>query len=156
MVGKHQGFIALMKKIIPGLVAIHCVIHRLHLVVCNFSAELHQALNAVIKCINKIKARSLNDFFENFVMIMMKILNAFYYTRMYVGSQKVLVLYVSLLLSLRFSDWITLRHRWLIGLSYKTVKKWYRLFDRHFHSHELKWTKNFRVKWSRLLGAKVW
>ena len=27
MVGKHRGFIALMKKKIPGLVAVHCVIH---------------------------------------------------------------------------------------------------------------------------------
>ena len=61
MVGKHRGFIALMKKKIPGLVAVHCVIHRQHLVARNLSAELHHSLNVVIKCINKIKARSLND-----------------------------------------------------------------------------------------------
>ena len=61
MVGKHRGFIALMKKKIPGLVTIHCVIHRQHLVSRNLSAELHHSLNAVIKCIKKIKALSFND-----------------------------------------------------------------------------------------------
>ena len=61
MVGKHRGFIALMKKKIPGLIAAHCVIHRQHLVARNLSAELHNSLHIVIKYINKIKARSLND-----------------------------------------------------------------------------------------------
>ena len=58
---KDRGFIALMKKKIPGLVAVHCIIHRQHLVARNLSAELHHSLNVVIKCINKIKARSHND-----------------------------------------------------------------------------------------------
>ena len=39
--GKHRGFIALMKKKIPGLIATHCVIHRQHLVARDISDELH-------------------------------------------------------------------------------------------------------------------
>nr|XP_039259582.1 SCAN domain-containing protein 3-like [Styela clava] len=61
MVGKHRGFIALMRRKIPGLIATHCVIHRQHLVARNLSAELHDSLHIAIKCINKIKANSLND-----------------------------------------------------------------------------------------------
>ena len=61
MVGKHRGFIALMKREIPELIAIHCVIHRQHLVARNLSPELHHSLNIVIKCVNKIKAHALND-----------------------------------------------------------------------------------------------
>ena len=61
MVGKHRGFIALIKKKIPGLIETHCVIHRQHLVARNLSAELHNSLHIVIKCMNKIKAHSLND-----------------------------------------------------------------------------------------------
>jgi len=61
MVGKHRGFIALMKEEIPGLIAIHCVIHRQHLVSRNLSPELNDSLNIVIKCVNKIKAHALHD-----------------------------------------------------------------------------------------------
>ena len=61
MVGKHRGFIALMKKKIPGLIATQCVINRQHLVARNLSAELHNSLRIMIKCINKKKAHSLND-----------------------------------------------------------------------------------------------
>ena len=50
-----------MKKKIPGLIATHCVIHRQNLVAGNLSAELHNSLHIVIKCINKIKAHSLYD-----------------------------------------------------------------------------------------------
>ena len=61
MVGKHRGFIALMKREIPELIAIHCVIHRQHLVAHNLSPELHHSFIVVIKCVNKIKAHALND-----------------------------------------------------------------------------------------------
>ena len=61
MTRKYRGFIAMMKREIPGLIAIHCVIHRQHLVARNLSAELHAVMDTVIKCVNKIKARSLND-----------------------------------------------------------------------------------------------
>ena len=61
MVGKHRGFIPLMKKKMLGLIATHCVIHRQHLVARNFSDQLHHSLHIAIKCINKMKADSLND-----------------------------------------------------------------------------------------------
>ena len=61
MVGKHRGFIALMKRKIPVLIATHYFIHRQHLVARNLRAKLHHSLHIVIKCINKIKANSLND-----------------------------------------------------------------------------------------------
>ena len=61
IVAKHRGFTALMKKKIPGLTATHCLIHRQHLVARNLSAELHNSLHIVTKCINKIKAHYLND-----------------------------------------------------------------------------------------------
>ena len=61
MIGKLQGFIALIKKKILGLNATCCVIHWQHLVARNLSAELHHLLRIVIKCINKIKANFLND-----------------------------------------------------------------------------------------------
>ena len=61
MVGKHRGFIALMKKKPSGLISTQCVIRRQHLVAGNLSAELHNSLHIVIKCINKIKTHFLND-----------------------------------------------------------------------------------------------
>jgi zinc finger BED domain-containing protein 5/7/8/9 len=33
MVGRHRGFIALLKKEVPDILTVHCVIHRQHLVV---------------------------------------------------------------------------------------------------------------------------
>ena len=45
MVEKHQGYIALMKRKISGLIAIYCVIHRQHLVARNLSAELQNSLH---------------------------------------------------------------------------------------------------------------
>ena len=49
-----------MKNKIPGLIATHCLIHRQPLVTHNLSVELHNSLRIAIKCINKIKAHSLN------------------------------------------------------------------------------------------------
>lgn len=43
MVGRHRGFIAILKKEIPDILAIHCVIHRQHLVAKNLSGRLHQS-----------------------------------------------------------------------------------------------------------------
>ena len=92
IVGKHREFIAVMKKKIPGLIAIQCVIHRKYLVARNLSAKLHNSLHIMIKCINKIKAHSLNDrLFAYFVTTTKKILNVFYYIPQYDGFQKVLV-----------------------------------------------------------------
>ncbi|KAL0830409.1 hypothetical protein ABMA28_002588 [Loxostege sticticalis] len=60
MVGRYGGFISHLKRIIPGLTAIHCVIHRQHLVAKNLSDRLNQSLHFVIKTVNKIKSSALN------------------------------------------------------------------------------------------------
>lgn len=60
MIGRHRGFIAFLKRDIPDILTIHCVIHRQHLVAQELSPELHCTLKIVIKCVNKIKAHALN------------------------------------------------------------------------------------------------
>ena len=73
MVGRHRGFIALMKREIPGVIAIHCLIHRHHLAAKHVSGELHDTLDFIVKCINRIKAKSLNDrLFPFYARITMK------------------------------------------------------------------------------------
>lgn len=61
MVGRHRGLIALLKKRVPHLLAIHCVIHRQHLVARNLSSRLHESLQLVITAVNKIKSSALNS-----------------------------------------------------------------------------------------------
>ena len=61
MIGRHHGFIAHLKREVPDLFTIHCVIHRQHLVAKHLSDRLHSTLQAVIRAVNKIKAHSLND-----------------------------------------------------------------------------------------------
>ena len=61
MIGRHRGFIAHLKREIPDLFTIHCVIHRQHLVAKHLSDRLHSTLQAVIRAVDKIKAHSLND-----------------------------------------------------------------------------------------------
>lgn len=61
MIGRHRGFIAFLKNEIPGILAIHCVIHRQHLVAKNLSDRLHQSLQYVISAVNKIRRNSLNN-----------------------------------------------------------------------------------------------
>ena len=43
------------------MLAVHCVIHRQHLVARNLSERLFQSLQHVIKAVNKIRNSSLND-----------------------------------------------------------------------------------------------
>jgi zinc finger BED domain-containing protein 5/7/8/9 len=61
MTGRHVGFIDHLKKAIPGVICVNCVIHRQHLAAKNLSGVLHETLQFVIKAVNKIKASSLND-----------------------------------------------------------------------------------------------
>ena len=61
MIGRHRGFIAHLKREVPDLFTIHCVIHRQLLVAKHLSDRLHSTLQAVIIAINKIKAHSSND-----------------------------------------------------------------------------------------------
>ncbi|KRX66261.1 hypothetical protein T09_15706 [Trichinella sp. T9] len=44
MVGRYRGFANLLKETVPDVRAVHCVLHRHHLVAKNISGELHAAL----------------------------------------------------------------------------------------------------------------
>ena len=59
MVGRHRRFIVHLKREIPDIFTIHCVIHRQHLAAKQLSNRLHCTLQTVIKAVNKIKAHSL-------------------------------------------------------------------------------------------------
>ena len=61
MIGRHRGFIQHMKTASPGILVIHCIIHRQHLVAKHLSAELHESLQVFIKAVNKIKTSPSND-----------------------------------------------------------------------------------------------
>lgn len=60
MVGRYRGFISYLKQNVPGVLAIHCVIHRQHLVAKNLSVRLHESLQLVIDAVNRIRSKALN------------------------------------------------------------------------------------------------
>uniref|UniRef100_A0A5S6QLU3 DUF4371 domain-containing protein n=1 Tax=Trichuris muris TaxID=70415 RepID=A0A5S6QLU3_TRIMR len=60
-VGSHRGFIAHLKKVVPSVLTVHCVIHRQHLVAKRLSDRLSCSLQFVIAAVNKIKSKSLNE-----------------------------------------------------------------------------------------------
>ena len=45
----------------PGVLTVHCVIHRQNLVAKNISGRLHDLLNTVMRTVNTIKARAFNS-----------------------------------------------------------------------------------------------
>nr|XP_042900654.1 protein ZBED8-like [Parasteatoda tepidariorum] len=59
--GRHRVFIALLKREIPDILAVYCVLHRQHLEGKNLSDRLHQSLQCVISAVNKIHSNVLND-----------------------------------------------------------------------------------------------
>ena len=61
MVGRHRGFISYLKNAVPEVLAVHCVVHREHLVAKHLSDRLHNSLHIVIKVVNKIKSSALKD-----------------------------------------------------------------------------------------------
>ena len=61
IVGHHSGFLSYLKKAVPKVLTVHCVIHRQHLVAKNLSEKLHESLSTVITEVNKIKANALNS-----------------------------------------------------------------------------------------------
>ena len=63
MIGRHCGFIQHMKTVTLGIMAIHCIVHRQHLVAKHLSAELHESLQMFVKVVNKIKTSALKDRF---------------------------------------------------------------------------------------------
>ena len=60
LTGRHKRFLSYFKKAIPGVFAIHCLIHRQHLVFKNLSYLFHKSLSIVVKSVNKIKNQPLN------------------------------------------------------------------------------------------------
>lgn len=61
MTGRYRGCVAYLKRAVPNIFTIHCVIHRQHLVAKNLSGRLHNSLHTVITAVNKIKAHALNN-----------------------------------------------------------------------------------------------
>jgi hypothetical protein len=61
MVGKYRGFTAFLKKEVPHVFNIHCIIHRQHLAAKKLSPELNETLTIVIRAVNFIKSHALND-----------------------------------------------------------------------------------------------
>ena len=61
MIGRYRGFSAYLKKAVPNVVCVHCVVHRQHLVAKNLAGRLHEALGHVIKAVNLIKSSALKD-----------------------------------------------------------------------------------------------
>jgi hypothetical protein len=53
--------ISYLKKAVPNVVAVHCVIHSQHLVAKINSDRLHCSLQYVITAVNKIRSSALND-----------------------------------------------------------------------------------------------
>ncbi|XP_071043118.1 protein FAM200C-like [Parasteatoda tepidariorum] len=53
--------IALLKRKVPDVLAVHCMIHRKHLVGENLSNRLHQSLQYAISAVNKIHCNALYD-----------------------------------------------------------------------------------------------
>ncbi|XP_040575992.1 protein FAM200C-like [Lepeophtheirus salmonis] len=41
MIGRYRGFISFLKKAVPGVLTVHCVIHKQHLVAKYLSGRLH-------------------------------------------------------------------------------------------------------------------
>ena len=56
-----HGYATLLKKEVPHVLTVHCVLYRHNLVAKNISDSIHQSLDVAVKSINKIKAHALND-----------------------------------------------------------------------------------------------
>jgi hypothetical protein len=61
MVGQYRGLISYLKKAVPNVVAVHCVIRSQHLVAKIISDRLHCSLQYVITPVNEIRSNALYD-----------------------------------------------------------------------------------------------
>ncbi|KFD45546.1 hypothetical protein M513_13573 [Trichuris suis] len=61
MVGRYRGFIAHLKRVLPSVFTIHCVIHREHLVTKKLGSRLNRSLSVVSHVVNFIKSRALQN-----------------------------------------------------------------------------------------------
>jgi hypothetical protein len=59
--GRYRGCVAYVKKTVPNVFTMHCVIHRQHLVAKHLSDQVHKSLNTVITAVNKIKTQALKE-----------------------------------------------------------------------------------------------
>ena len=53
MIGRHLSFTSFLKTVVPGVLTVHCVIHRQHIVAKNLSDRLHKTMVTVITAVNK-------------------------------------------------------------------------------------------------------
>lgn len=60
MLGARSGFVELVKRKNPNIIATHCIIHREALASRTMPEELKQTLDSAIKILNYIKASALN------------------------------------------------------------------------------------------------
>ena len=58
---KYRGFIKYLKEAVPGVLTVHCIIHRQNLVAKNISGRLHDSLNTVMRTVNTIKVGAFNS-----------------------------------------------------------------------------------------------
>ena len=70
MLGKQYGFIAHIKELCPSIRAVHCVVHRHHLVAKKISSDLHESLRLVIQKIKQSRSVNTIDFFESDALIL--------------------------------------------------------------------------------------
>ncbi|GCC24501.1 hypothetical protein chiPu_0002902 [Chiloscyllium punctatum] len=59
--GQHRGFDALLKREVPHVFTVHCIIYRQHLVAKKLSEALNHSLQVVIHGVNYIKRHALNE-----------------------------------------------------------------------------------------------
>ena len=82
MLGRHQGFIKYLKKAVPGVLTVHCVIHRQNLVAKNTSDRFHHSLSTVLKQSIQLKlVLSILGYSDNYVLRMMRNLSNYYCTQ---------------------------------------------------------------------------
>ncbi|XP_014790030.1 protein ZBED8-like [Octopus bimaculoides] len=62
MIGRYRCFSSLLKREISHqILTVHCMAHRQHLVAKNMNSRLNDALQLVIKTVNKLKSSPLSD-----------------------------------------------------------------------------------------------
>ncbi|KAK4880505.1 hypothetical protein RN001_008651 [Aquatica leii] len=82
MVGRYRGFISYLKQNVLGVLAIHCIIHRQHLVAKSLSVRFQESLQLVIDAVNRIRSNAVicavTNCQENDVSTYVQHLNALY------------------------------------------------------------------------------
>ncbi|XP_072436252.1 protein FAM200C-like [Chiloscyllium punctatum] len=61
MTGQHRGFVTLLKREVPHVFTVHCIIHRQHLAAKKLSEALNHSLQVVTDAVNYIKRHAVNE-----------------------------------------------------------------------------------------------